>query len=225
MKFSFAIAALMAVVTIDSAAAINLSAEPSKEPSAGPVVKKEEPKKDEAVVKAKFEAVKAKKEAADEVAKETELKDSAAAEEETQRKKDAYQTAYWGHVKDQADETKRIKELRVRPSESKPMTGHEAGTETSKGEHWTASMPDHILDNTKGPTAPFDSKAPEAPKDAADSSNDEKKTDDKKKADAAAIGAKSADAAAAGAKADPKEAAPAQVAKEWKVQFWAVSSK
>ena len=212
MKFSFALAALMAVVVIDGTNAINLSAEPSQEPSKGPVKEKEAAKKDEAVVQAKFDALKAKKEAAEDKAKDQEIKDSAAAEEETQRKKDAYRTAYWGHMKDQADETQRIKDLRVRPSESKPMEGHVAGTETSKGEHWTASMPDHILDNKKGPTAPFDSPAPAAPKDAADASNDEQKADDKKKAEAAVVGAKSAKEA--GGKNDPKEPAPAQVAKE-----------
>ena len=210
MKYSFALAALMLV---SGTAAINLAAgEPSAEPSKGPVAEKEAPKKDEAVVKAKFDALKAKKEAADDKAKDQENKDSAAAEEEVQRKKDAYRTAYWGHMKDQADETQRIKDLRSRPAESKPMEGHVEGGETSKGEHWTASMPEHILDNKKGPTAAWDSPAPAPPKDAADAANDEKKADDKKKAEAAAIGAKSA--AAAGGKNDPKEPAPAQVAKE-----------
>ena len=210
MKYSFALAALMLV---SGTAAINLAVgEPSAEPSKGPVAEKEAPKKDEAVVKAKFDALKAKKEAADDKAKDQEIKDSAAAEEEVQRKKDAYRTAYWGHMKDQADETQRIKDLRVRPAESKPMEGHVEGGETSKGEHWTASMPEHILDNKKGPTAPWNSPAPAPLKDAADASNDEQKADDKKKAEAAAIGAKSA--AAAGGKNDPKEPAPAQVAKE-----------
>jgi len=95
------------------------------------------------------------------------------------------------------------------------MEGHEEGGPTSKAEHWTANMPDHILDNKVGPTAPFDSPAPKATAgDATDSSKDEDAKDAKKKEEAAAQGKKAADAAAAAAKADPKTPAPAQVAKE-----------
>ena len=78
MKYSFALAALLAVVSIDSASAIHMSAEPvaakAAEPAAGPVVKKEDAKKDEAAIKAKFDAVKAKADAQAETAIETETK-------------------------------------------------------------------------------------------------------------------------------------------------------
>ena len=217
MKYSFALAALVAVVSMDSAAAINLSAEP--------VLKKEEPKKDEAAIQAKFDALKAKKEAADDKAKEREIADSKAAEEEVQRKKDAYRTAYWGHMKDQADETQRIKDLRVRPESSKPMEGHVEGGDTTKAEHWTINMPLHIQDNKVGPTAAWDSPKPPAPGGGADdAATDEEKADKKKKEEAAAIGAKVTAKAAADAAAD-KSPAPAQVVKEWFVRFWAQNSK
>ena len=99
-------------------------------------------------------------------------------------------------MKVQADETQRIKDLRQSPSESKPVKEVKGG-EVSNGENFTANMPDHILDNKKGPTAPFDSPAPKATVgDAGDASKDEEKADAKKKAEAAVVGAKSTDAAA-----------------------------
>ena len=195
MKYSFALAALLAV---SSVSAIHMTADPVKaaEPAAGPIVKKEDAKKDEAAIKAKFDAVKAKGEAQAEAAKEAETKKMNADEEEVDRSKKAYQTAYWDNMKVQADETQRIKDLRQTPAESKPMEGHEKGGAVSAGEHFTANMPDHILDNKKGPTAPFDSPAPKATAgDAGDASKDEEKADAKKKAEAAVVGAKSADAA------------------------------
>ena len=60
MRFSFAVAALFAAVAVDNVCAINLSAEP--------VLKKEEPKTDPAVVKAKFDAKIEEKKALDEKA-------------------------------------------------------------------------------------------------------------------------------------------------------------
>ena len=158
MKYSFAIAALFAVVSVQ---AINLSADPSDVPSAGPVVKKEAPKKDEEAIKAKFEAVKEKKEAQDEKAEKATGEAMKAEDDEAERKKKAYQTAYWGHIGDQKTETQRIKDLRERPEGAKsPNESHEVGGGSSAGEHWTSSMPDHILDNKDGPTAAWDSPAP-----------------------------------------------------------------
>lgn len=204
MKYSFALAALCAVVSMDSASAIHMSAEP--------VMKKEEPKKDEAAIKAKFDAVKAKADAQAETAKDTETKKMNADEAEVDRSKAAYQTAYWGHMKDQADETQRIKDLRQVPAESKPMEGHVKGEATSAGEHWVSNMPDHILDNKKGPSAPFDSPKPKATAgDDTDAAKDEEKADAKKKTEAAAVGAKSADSAKK-AEAAPVAAAEAAAA-------------
>ena len=62
------------------------------------------------------------------------------------------------------------------------MEGHDpaVNTETSAFEHWTMNMPDHIINNDKGPTAKWDSPAPPAPKE---------KPDEAKKADAAAAAA------------------------------------
>ena len=165
MKLSFAIALLFAVVSVE---AINLHAEPSGEPAKEPsgALKKEDAKKDEAAIQAKFDAQKAKKEAMDDKAKEAEGKAMAAEDAESDRKKKAYQTAYWGHIGDQKAETQRIKDLRVRPDGAKnPNESYEATGGSSAGEHWTSSMPDHILDNKEGPTAAWDSPAP--PKKAA----------------------------------------------------------
>ena len=165
MKLSFAIALLFAVVSVE---AINLHAEPSGEPAKEPsgALKKEDAKKDEAAIQAKFDAQKAKKEAMDDKAKEAEGKAMAAEDAESDRKKKAYQTAYWGHIGDQKAETQRIKDLRVRPDGAKsPNESYEATGGSSAGEHWTSSMPDHILDNKDGPTAAWDSPAP--PKKAA----------------------------------------------------------
>jgi hypothetical protein len=210
MKFSFAIAALFAVVSIDSASAIQMTAEP--------VMKKEAPKQTEeekAAVDAKFAKIAADSKEREEKAIEGETKKMNEAEAKSDEDKAAYRTAYWGHMKDQSDETKRIEDLRVRPAESKPMDGHVAGTETSSSEHWASNMPDHILDNKKGPTAPFDSPAPKATAgEESDAAKDEEKADSKKKTEAAAIGAKSATAAAAPAEAAAAPVAAAQIAKK-----------
>ena len=158
MKYSFALALLLAVVSVDSVNAIHLSAEP--------VMKKEEPKKDEAAIKAKFDAKKAEKEKQDEAAKAAETKKMNDAEEDADRKNKAAQSQYDKNMADQAAETKRIEDLRQRPKESTPMDGHTPDSGVSKGEHWTANMPDHILDNKVGPTAAWNSPAP-APSPAA----------------------------------------------------------
>ena len=151
MKYSFAIAALFAVATVSG---VSLSAEPVG-------LKKEEPKKDEAAIQAKFDALKEKKEAADEKAKENEAKAMEAEEKDVERKKKAYQTAYWGHIKDQNAETQRIRDLRERPKgASNPDESHDVTGGLTKAEHWVTSMPDHILDNKEGPTAAWDSPAP-----------------------------------------------------------------
>ena len=91
MKYSFALAVLLAVVTPVSA--IHMSAEP--------VLKKEEPKKDEAAIKAKFDAVKAKKEALDDKAVATETAKMNADEAAVDSAKDAYATKYWKNVAEQ----------------------------------------------------------------------------------------------------------------------------
>ena len=165
MKLSFAIALLFAVVSVE---AINLHAEPSNEPAkeASGSLKKEDAKKDEAAIQAKFDAQKAKKEAMDEKAKDAEGKAMAAEDADAERKKKAYQTAYWGHIADQKAETQRIKDLREKPKDAKsPNESYDATSGSSSAEHWTASMPDHILENKEGPTAAWDSPAP--PKKAA----------------------------------------------------------
>ena len=168
MKYSFALAVLLAVVSQEAVQAIQISAEP--------VMKKEEPKKDEAAIKAKFEAKAAEKKAQDDKAKDAETKNMNDAEQKKDEEKAAYQTQYWANVKEQTDETKRIQDLRVRPAASAPMEGHDKKGPASAGEHWTANMPDHILDNQKGPTAPFDSpKPPVAPAVAAPAPESEKK--------------------------------------------------
>ena len=156
MKYTFAIALLLATVS-----GVRITAEPSGEPSPGPVVTKEAAKKDEEVIKAKFAKVAEAKKAADETALKTEGKVMEEAEKEDAREKKAYQTAYWANMKVQADETQRIRDLRERPDGAKnPMESHDVTGTTSPAEHWTTSMPDHIIENKEGATAPFDSPAP-----------------------------------------------------------------
>ena len=158
MKYTFAIALLLATVS-----AVRITGEPSTVPAPDKVVKKEDPKKDEEVIKAKFAKVAEEKKAMDEKAKETEGKIMEAEEKETDRQKKAYQTAYWGNMKVQADETQRIRDLRERPDGAKnPMESHDVTGGSTPAEHWTSSMPDHIIDNKEGATAPWNSPAPPA---------------------------------------------------------------
>ena len=178
MKYSFALAMLMAVVSVE---AIHMSAEP--------VLKKEEPKKDEAAIKAKFDAKAEEKKVQDGKAVEAETKKMNEGEAETDRKSKMAASAYDKNMADQAAETKRIQELRVRPKESIVVPpGPES--DLSAGEHWTHNMPDHIIDNKVGPTAPFDSPAPVA--------------------SPAAVAAAAADAGAAAPVAPAAAAAPAK---------------
>ena len=197
MKYSFALAALLAVASVESVAAIQMTAEP--------VMKKEAPKKtaeEEAAIQAKFDAKKAEVEERKDKAVAKETADMEAAEAKSDEEKKAYQTQYWKNIGDMSAETKRIQDLRVRPKESNPMEGHDKEGTASAGEHWTHNMPDHILDNKKGPSAPFDSPAPvagpgAADAAAADASSDEAAADAKKKTEAKAAGAKAAAAATA----------------------------
>ena len=99
--------------------------------------------------------------AAEETAKDNEGKAMEAADKDDDRKKKAYQTAYWGHMKDQATETQRIKDLRERPDGAKnPNESHVPNSGSSEGEHWTSTMPEHIFDNKEGPSAKWDTPAP-----------------------------------------------------------------
>ena len=152
MKYTFAIACLLAFASFDQVSAVRISAEP--------VVKKEEPKKDEAALKAKLDARAEEKKKLDEKAKEAETKKMNESEAEADRKSKEYQSAYDKNMADQKAETKRIEELRARPAGAKdPMESHDKVAD-SASEHWTFNMPDHILKNDVGPTAAWDSPAP-----------------------------------------------------------------
>ena len=126
MKYSFALALLMAVVSVE---AIQISAEP--------VLKKEEPKKDDAALIAKLEDRAVEKKVQDEKAVAAETKAVNDKEADDDRKSKEATSAYDKNMANQAKETKRIEDLRTRPVESMPMEGHSADSGLSKGEHWT----------------------------------------------------------------------------------------
>ena len=101
--------------------------------------------------KLKENAEKAKK--MKEEAEMAEFKAQEAKEAELKRQTLARMSAYDNNMKMQADEAKRVANIRARPVDiPDPLNGLDK-SENTAGEHWTANMPDHILDNKVGPTA------------------------------------------------------------------------
>ena len=100
MKYTFAIALLVGFLATETTA-ISLSAEP--------VAKKEEPKVDEAALKAKLDANSAKKKEQDDKAKDAETKSMNEKEAEEDRKTKYVREVYEKNIADQEAETKRIK--------------------------------------------------------------------------------------------------------------------
>ena len=151
MKYSFALAALLAVYAIDGASAIQIAKDAEKTAE----------EKDEAL-KAKLEVKKAEKEALDEKAVKAETKAMNDAESEKDRGARYLREVYNKNINDQKEEAAWIKKLRTRPADSKPMEGHDpaVNTATSALEHWTMNMPEHIITNKEGPTAAWNTPMP-----------------------------------------------------------------
>ena len=179
MKYSLAIAALFAVCVLDGASAINLSEQP--------IAEKEAPKKDEEALKAKLAARGEEKKAQDEAAVKAETAAFNADETAKERNARYLKEVYVKNMDDMVNETKRIKKLRVRPADSKPMEGHDeaVNTETSTLEHWALNMPEHIINNEVGPTAKWNSPKPKELPAAAQAAVDVEKAAEAKEAAAA----------------------------------------
>ena len=109
MKYSFAIAALFAICSVD---AISISAAPAE---------KTAEEKDK-ILKAKLAVQGEKKEAQDELALKAETKSMNDAETEKERNARYMKEVYNKNRDDQAEEAKFIKNLRKRPADSKPMS-------------------------------------------------------------------------------------------------------
>ena len=149
MKYSFAIAALFAICSVD---AISMSAAPAEKTA----------EEKDAILKAKLAVQGEKKKAMDEAALKAETKTMNDAETEKDRNARYLKEVYNKNIEDQAEEAKFIKTLRKRPADSKPMEGHDpaVNTATSDLEHWAYNMPEHIITNKEGPTAAWNTPMP-----------------------------------------------------------------
>ena len=145
-------ALVLALIALTDVTAIQMSVEPVIDSK-----KKDEPtaaEKDAKLV-AKMAENNKKADAMKEKAKEAEGKKMEADEKEADRQKAAYQTAYWSHMNTQAKEMGEIAAKRAERPEGSAVDPVTAESGLTPAEHWTSSMPEHIITNGAGATIPY----------------------------------------------------------------------
>ena len=146
------IALVLALIAITDVTAIQMTAEPvidskkEKEPTA---------EEKDTKLKAKLAENSAKADAIKEKAKEAETKNMNAAEEESDRQKAAYQTAYWANMKTQQDEMAAIAKIRADRPKGEKGEAPAKDSGITDAEHYTMNMPEHVITNKEGATVKY----------------------------------------------------------------------